>query len=50
MTTAVANAARLEARLGAVCVDVVESLDTILKRAYNDHTARGGEGCRGQHH
>ena len=40
---AVANAARLQVGLGAVCADVVESLNTILKRVYNDHTAhRGG--------
>ena len=44
MTTAVANAARLGVGLGAVCADVVESLNAILKRAYNDHTARGGGG------
>ena len=44
--TVVANAARLGVRLGAVCADVLESLRAILKRAYNDHTARGGEGCR----
>ena len=44
VTLAVANAARLGVGLGAVCADVVESLNTILKRAYNDHTARGGGG------
>ena len=49
MTTAVANAARLGVGLGAVCADVVESLNAILKRAYNDHTARGGGGSRGPH-
>ena len=50
VTTAVANAARLGVGLGAVCADVVESLNAILKRAYNDHTARGGGGgCRGPH-
>ena len=32
----------LGVRSGAVCADVVESLNAILKRAYNDHTARGG--------
>ena len=41
VTLAVANAARLGVGLGAVCADVVESLNAILKRAYNDHTARG---------
>ena len=46
-TTAVANAARLGVGLGAVCADVVESLNAILKRAYNDHTARGGGGMPG---
>ena len=44
VTTAVANAARLGVGLGAVCADVVESLNAILKQAYNDHTARGGGG------
>ena len=44
---AVANAARLGVGLGAVCADVVESLNAILKRAYNDHTARGGGGMPG---
>ena len=44
MTLAVANAAQLGVRLGAVCADVVESLNAILKRAYNDHTSRGGGG------
>ena len=48
MTLAVAKAARLGVGLGAVCADVVESLNAILKRPYNDHTARaGGGGCRG---
>ena len=51
MTTAVANAARLGVGLGAVCADVVESLKAILKRAYNDHTPRGGGGgCQGPHY
>ena len=49
MPLGVANAARLGVGLGAVCADVVESLKAILKRAYNDHTARGGE-CRGLRH
>ena len=40
VTTAVANAARLGVGLWAVCADVVESLNAILKQAYNDHTAR----------
>ena len=44
VTTAVANAARFGVRLGAVCADVVEDLNAIIKRAYNDHTARGGGG------
>ena len=42
VTEAVANARRLGVGLGAVCTDVVESLNTILKRAYNDHPGRGG--------
>ena len=37
-----ANAARLGVGLGAVCADVVETLNAILKRAHNDHTAGGG--------
>ena len=45
-----AYAVRLGVGLGAVCADVVESLNAILKRAYNDHTARGGGGCRGLRH
>ena len=45
VTTAVANAARLGVGLGAVCVDVVESPNAILKRAYDDHTARGVVPC-----
>ena len=44
MTLVVANAAALGVGLGAVCADVVENLNTILNRAYNDHTARGGGG------
>ena len=40
MTLAVANGARLGVALGVVCADVVESLNTILKRAYNDFMAR----------
>ena len=39
-----ANALRLGVGLGAVCADVVESLNAILKRAYNDHSGRGGGG------
>ena len=42
VTLAVANVARLGVGLGMVCADVVESLNAILKRANNDHTARGG--------
>ena len=41
MTLPVANAAVLGVGLGAVCTDVVENLNAILKRAYNDHTDRG---------
>ena len=37
-----ANARRFGVGLGAVCADVVESLNTILKRAFNDHSGRGG--------
>ena len=43
-TLAVANAAALGVDFGAVCADVVESLNAILKRACNDHMARGGGG------
>ena len=49
VTTAVAIAARLGVGLRAVCADVVESLNAILKRAYNDHMARGGGGDAGGH-
>ena len=42
VTTLVANAAHLEVGLGAVCADVVESLNAILKRTFNDHMAGGG--------
>ena len=48
VTEAVAYAHRLGVALGAECADVVESLNAILKRAYNDHWGRGGRGCRGQ--
>ena len=44
MTLAVPNAALLGVGLGAVCTDVVGRLSAILKRGYNDHTARGGGG------
>ena len=47
VTKGVANARRLGVRLGAVCADVVESLNAILKRAYNDHSGRGGGGMPG---
>ena len=47
VTEAVANARRLGVGLGAVCADVVESLNAILKRAYNDHSGRGGGGMPG---
>ena len=33
--------------MGAVCADVVESLNAILNWAYNHHTARGGGGVPG---
>ena len=44
VTLPVAYAAELRVGLGAVCADVVESLNAILKRAYKDHPARGGGG------
>ena len=47
VTEALANAHRLGVGSGAVCADVVESLNAILKRACNDHSGRGG-GYRGQ--
>ena len=47
VTLAVANAVRLGVGLGAVCANVVEILNAILKRAYNDHTARGGRNAGG---
>ena len=47
VTLAVANAARLGVCLGAVCAHVVESLNAILKWAYNDHTARARGGMPG---
>ena len=50
VTLAMANAARPGVGLGAVCGDVVERVNTVLKRAYNDHTARGRGGCRGLRH
>ena len=37
-----ANLACLGVGLGAVCAYVIEKLNAILKRAYNDHTARWG--------
>ena len=49
VTEAVASTRHIAARLGAVFIDVVESLNTILKRAYEDHTGQRGEGCGGQH-
>ena len=33
--------------MGAVCADVIESLNAILQRAYNDHSGRGGPGVAG---
>ena len=51
VTLVAANAARLGVGLGAVCADVVESANAILKRPYNNHTAPGGGGgCRVQQH
>ena len=47
VTEAVANARRLGVGLGAVCADVVESLNAILKRAHNDQSGRGGGGGAG---
>ena len=47
VTKAVVNARCLGVGLGAVCADVVESLNAILKRAYNDHSGRGGGGMPG---
>ena len=44
VTTALANAARLGLGSGTLCADVVESRNTILKWAYNHHTA--GAGCQ----
>ena len=32
---------------GAVCGDIIENLNAILKWAYNDHTARGAGGIAG---
>ena len=47
ITEAVANARRLGVGLGAVCTDVVESLNAIIKRAYNDHSGQGEGGMPG---
>ena len=47
VTKAVDNARRLEVGLGTVCADVVQSLNPILQRAYNDHSGRGGGGVPG---
>ena len=44
---ALANAARLGVRWGAMCADAVRSLNANLKRAYNDHRARSGGGGGG---
>ena len=46
VTRAVANAAHFEVEMGAVCADVVGSVNAILKRAYTNHTG----GCWGPHH
>ena len=50
VTEAVAKARRFGVGLGAVWCDVVESLNAILKGAYNDHSGPGGGGggCRRQ--
>ena len=50
VTMAVDNAASFSGGLGVVCADVVESLNAIVKRAYNDHMARCGRRYRGQDH
>ena len=50
MALAVANAARLGVGLGAVCADVVESLNAVLKPADNVHTDHGRRGRRGLQH
>ena len=47
VTEAVPNARRLGVRLGAMCADVVESPNTILQHAYNDHSGQGEGGFRG---
>ena len=47
VTTAVGNAARLGVGLAKVCADVIESLNTILKQAYNNHMAGGKGGLMG---
>ena len=44
VTEAVANARHLGVGLGAMCAEVAESLNAILKRAYNDHSGPGGGG------
>ena len=47
VTETVANALGLGVVVGAVCADVVESLNDILKRAYSDHSGRRGGGMPG---
>ena len=42
VTEVVANARRLGVGLGGVFANVVETLNSILKRTYNDHSGRGG--------
>ena len=44
MTTVVCNAVRLGVGFDMVCADVVESLNDIHQRSYNDHTARNAGG------
>ena len=47
VTAAVANAAHVGVGYGALCMDVVESLNAIWKRAYSDYMARGGGNAGG---
>ena len=44
VTEALADSAGLGVELGAMSDNVVESLNAILKKAYNEHTARGDAG------
>ena len=47
VTLAVVDAAELAVSLDLVCVDVIDGLNAILKRAYKVHRARGGGGDAG---